>query len=221
MKHNLVARWRTNFFTGLAVVLPAVISIVVVIWLFRNLANLTDTLLFFLPRQLTHENQGEGPIHWFWSVIAFALAMCLICVAGVLARNYFGKKMIEWVDTLLLKVPLLNKIYGATKQVNDALVSGSKGSFKTVGLIEFPRAGMYALGFVTSEEPLEVQAVTTEKVVCVFVPTAPNPTSGFLLILPENRITKLQMSVADGIKYIVSLGAITPAFVSPDKKLKA
>lgn len=151
-------------------------------------------------------------MYWYWSLVALAGAVVLIAVVGLLARNYFGKRIIEWVDFTLLRVPLLNKIYGASKQVNDAFSSGSKTSFRTVVLVEFPRQGVYSIGFVTNEQHDEVQAKTGEKVVCVFVPTTPNPTSGFLLLVPQDKAIKLDMSVADGIKYIISLGAIIPGY---------
>ncbi len=193
-------------------VLPAVISIGALIWIFGTVANITDTLLFFLPRELTHHNHGEGPMYWYWSIAALALAVCLICAVGVLARNYFGKRMIEWVDAAMLQVPFLNKIYGATKQVNEALTSGNKNAFKTVVLIEFPRPGAYSLGFITSEGHAEAEARTNEKLVCVFVPTTPNPTSGFMMLVPTDKVTRLEMSVADGLKYIISLGSISRDF---------
>lgn len=210
VKKDLFARWQANFWAGLATVLPAVISVAVLGWLFGTVANITDTLLIFLPHKLTHHDQGNGAMYWYWSLVALALAVFLIGFVGLLARNYFGKRLIEWVDSALLKVPLLNKIYGATKQVNDAFSSTNKTAFRTVVLVEFPRAGMYSMGFITSEQQDEVRARTGEKVVCVFIPTTPNPTSGFLVLVPESEVTKLEMSVADGIKYIISLGSIMP-----------
>jgi len=212
VKTSLFARWQANFLAGLTVILPAVISIAVLRWLFGTVANVTDTLLIFLPRRLTHDNQGQGEMFWYWSLAALVLACLLIGVVGLVARNYFGKRIIGWFDAALLRVPLLNKIYGAIKQVNDAFSSSNKTSFRTVVLIEFPRAGMYSVGFITSDQHDEVQAKTNEKVVCVFVPTTPNPTSGFLLLVPEDKVTKLEMSVADGIKYIISLGSIMPEY---------
>lgn len=209
MKQNLLARWRANFFAGLAVVMPGVISIGALVWIFGTVAAFTDTLLFFLPRELTHSDHGTGKMYWYWSLAAFALAVLLICAVGLAARNYFGKKMIEWADRALMHVPFLNKIYGATKQVNDALVTGNKNSFKTVVLIEFPQAGTYSLGFLTSEDA-EIRIRTDEKLVCVFVPTTPNPTAGFMLLVPDEKVTRLKMSVADGLKYIISLGSIAP-----------
>jgi uncharacterized membrane protein len=215
---SFFARWRANFVTGLVIVLPGVISIAVLVWLFGTISNITDTLLIFIPQTITHRNNGEGPMYWYWSLVALLLAVLLISAAGRLARNYFGKKMIEWVERALMHVPFLNKIYAATKQVNDALASGNKHSFKTVVLVQFPREGMYSVGFITSEQNDEVQAKTREKVVGVFVPTTPNPTSGFLILVPETQVIKLGMSVADAIKYIVSLGSISQEYPPPSLK---
>ena len=219
---SLFARWRSSFLTGLAVTLPALLTLAAVKWLIGTISSVTDVLLFFLPRSLTHEglvyaNDGKGQMHWYWSLVALLLAVALISAVGVLARYYIGKKIIDWTDRVLMRVPFLNKIYGAIKQVNDAF-SGNKHSFKTVVLVEFPREGIYSIGFLTSEQRDEVQQKTKEKVVCVFVPTTPNPTSGFLILVPEEKVTKLDMSVADGIKYIVSLGSLSPEYTQPTEK---
>ena len=109
--------WRADFFTGLAVVLPAAVSIGVVIWLFGTVANFTDALLFFLPREWTHERGGEGPMHLYWSLLALLLAIVLVGLVGRAARYYLGKKLIQMADLALMRVPLLNKIYG-TIQAN-------------------------------------------------------------------------------------------------------
>jgi uncharacterized membrane protein len=210
VKQSLFARWQANFWAGLAIVLPAVVSVAAIIWLFGTVATITDTLLIFLPRRWTHHDQGNGPLFWYWSLTALLLAVVLIGLVGLLARNYFGKRIIQWVDSALLRVPLLNKIYGATKQVNDAFSSSNKTAFRTVVLVEFPNPGTYSIGFITSEPESEVQSKINARLVCVFVPATPNPTSGFLLMVPEEKVTKLEMSVADGIKYIISLGSILP-----------
>jgi uncharacterized membrane protein len=212
MKKSLAATWRASFFTGLAVVLPAVISIGLVIWLFGTVTNFTDGLLFFLPTTLTHGGDGSGPVLWYWSVAAFALAILLITLVGKLARVYIGRRLIAFADQLLLRVPLLNKIYGTLKQVNEAFGSDKKSSFKQVVLVEFPQPGNYSVGFVTGEQNQEVQAKTKEHVVAVFIPTTPNPTTGFLILVPEAKLTMLDMSVADGIKFVISLGSVAPEF---------
>jgi uncharacterized membrane protein len=213
-KKRVYLRWRANFFTGLAIVLPAVVSIAVVVWLFGTVSNITDTLLIFLPKNWTHQDHGAGVMHWYWSVCALVLAVLLVGLVGSLARYYFGKKLIQWVDLALLRVPLLNKIYSTIKQVNAAFSPSSKSSFKQVVLVEFPKSGQYSVGFLTGEDHKEVQQKTKVHVLSVFVPTTPNPTSGFLLLVPEKEITRLDMSVADGIKFIISLGAIAPDFAA-------
>ena len=220
MNKTFFARWRASFFTGLAVTLPGLLTLAVVKWLFGTVSSFTDALLFFLkylvnPKAI-YENGQSGPMFWYWSLVALALAVVLISGAGVLTRYYIGKRLILWIDTVMMTVPLLNKFYGAIKQVNEAF-GGKKSSFKTVVLVEFPRAGMYSIGFLTSENYAEVRQKILQPVVAVFIPTTPNPTSGFMVLVPEDRVTKLDMSVADGIKYIVSLGAISPEFL-PVKK---
>ena len=212
---SFFARWRANFVTGLFIVLPGVISISVLVWLFFTISNVTDTLLIFIPKDITHSNDGKGAMYWYWSLVALLVAVLLISMAGGLARNYFGKKTIEWVDHVMMHVPFLNKIYAATKQVNEAFTTSKKGSFKTVVLVEFPREGMHSIGFLTNEQHNEVQQKAGGKTACVFVPTTPNPTSGFLILVPEEKIIKLNMSVTEGIKYIVSLGSIFPEHGTP------
>lgn len=209
MKKSFFARWRSYFLTGLAITLPAIVSIAAMAWLFSTVSNVTDTLLFFLPHEITHKNHGEGPTYWYWSAAAFLLAVVLIAIVGLLTRYYIGKKIIDWTDNLMMRVPLLNKFYGAIKQVNEAF-AGNKHSFKTVVLVEFPLAGNYSVGFITNEQQGELQKNAGKNLFSVFVPTTPNPTSGFLILVPQEKIIKLEMSVADGIKYIVSLGSITP-----------
>jgi uncharacterized membrane protein len=212
MRKSILTRWRSSFLTGLAVTFPALLTLAAVKWLIGTISGMTDLLLFFLPRTLTHESlvnasDGKGPMYWYWSLVALALAVALISAAGVLARYYIGKKIIDWTDRILMRVPLLNKFYGAIKQVNDAF-AGNRHSFKTVVLVEFPGPGHFSVGFVTNEQQGDVQHKAGKRLISVFVPTTPNPTSGFLILVPEEKLTKLDLSVTDAIKYIVSLGAI-------------
>jgi len=204
--------WQANFFTGLAVILPAVLSLALLHWLFGTIANLTDTLLFFLPERLTHTDHGLGPMHWYWSAVALVLAVGLVALIGSIARLYLGRQMIQALDRLMLQVPLLNKIYGAIKQVNDAFATSKNSPFKQVVMVEFPRDGVYSIGFITGDQHQEVQAKTQEKMVSVFIPTTPNPTSGYLILVAEAKLTKLDMPVSDGIKFIISLGSVAPEY---------
>lgn len=205
--------FQANFLTGLAVVMPAVVSIALLVWLFGTVSNITDTLLFFLPRRLTHADGGKGPVYWYWSLVALGVAALFITSLGRLTRHYVGKKLVSTMDDILSRVPLLNKVYGTIKQVNQAFSSEKRSSFKQVVLIQFPYPGVYSVGFITGEQHDEVQARTAEEVVSVFVPTTPNPTTGFLVLLPEHRLTKLDMSVADGVKFIISLGSVAPPYL--------
>ncbi len=212
MKKSLFARWRASFLTGIVIVLPGVITLAVVKWFFGTVSSLTDLLLFFLPKTITHEDGGSGPIHWYWSLLALIFAALLVTVIGLLARHYIGKRLIAWADGLMLRVPVWNKIYGTIKQV-DAAFTGNKNSFKTVVLVEYPRAGIFSVGFITSEQTREVEVKTKRKCVCVFIPTTPIPTGGFMILVPEEDVIKLDMSVADGFKYIISIGAISNEYL--------
>jgi uncharacterized membrane protein len=221
VRKTLFARWRRSFLTGLVVSLPALLTLAAVKWVFGTISSFTDTLLFWLPYcpldpQYIYQSGESGPMYWYWSLTALFLALVLINCVGVLAQYYIGMRMIEWLDTAMMNVPLLNKFYGAIKQVNEAF-SGNKNSFKTVVLVEFPSAGIFSVGFITNETQGEVQQKAGKSLISVFIPTTPNPTSGFLVLLPEEKITKLDMSVAEGIKYIVSLGAIGREMPPPAK----
>jgi uncharacterized membrane protein len=208
--NSFLIRWRANFFTGLAIVLPAAISVALVVWFFGWVSHFTDKLLVFLPDAWTHAKKPDGTLgdlSWYWSWFALLLTAVLICLAGRYGRNYIGRKTIDWIDHTMMRVPLLNKIYGTIKQVNESFHS-NKSSFKQVVLVTFPHARSRSLGFVTGEQ----KGLGPEKLISVFIPTTPNPTGGFLLLVPESEIIKLDISVADGIKFIISLGAISPDY---------
>jgi uncharacterized membrane protein len=211
---------QSNFWAGFAIVLPAVISIALLIWLFDSVANITDTLLVFMPRRITHANGGTGKMYWYWSLVALFLAIVLIAIVGQLARHYFGRKAIEWVDSGLLSIPLLNKIYSASKQVNDAFSATNKTAFRTAVVVEFPSPGRWAIGFITSEVGPGEQSICEGRLLTVFVPTTPNPTSGFLILAPENRVKRLQLPVSEAIKFIISLGSISPDLKVADEAAK-
>ena len=216
MKKSLFARWRASFFAGLAVALPGIITLAIVKWLFGTISSFTDALLFFLPYWVApariYQDGVSGPMFWYWSLLAVFLAVALISILGVLARYYFGKRMIALADSLMLRVPVLNKIYGTIKQVDQAFTSGKKSSFKTVVLVEYPREGIYSVGFLTAERAEEIERKTGRSCVCVFIPTTPIPTGGFLIVVPREKVIKLDMTVADGLKYIISVGSISQEY---------
>lgn len=204
--------WRANFLTGLAVVLPVVLTLIILKWGFGTVAGITDSLLFFLPRTLTHADDGRGPVLWYWSLASFLLTLVLITAIGRATRYYIGKRAIQAMDQLLRRVPLLNKIYSTIHQVNEAFTTSTKSSFKQVVLIQYPRPGIYTLGFITSDEIPEAEARVGRRLDGVFVPTTPNPTSGFIVMVPDEDVIRLNMSVTEGMKYIFSLGSVVPAY---------
>ena len=218
MKKSLFARWRAGFLTGLLIVLPGVVTLAVVKWFFGTISSFTDTLLFFLPwvldPKVIYENGQSGPMFWYWSLLALLVGIAIVSVVGGMTRYYMGKRLIAWADSAMLRVPVLNKIYGTIKQVDEAFTSGKKSSFKTVVLVEYPREGIYSVGFITSDQENPIHRATNEKIVCVFIPTTPIPTGGFLILVPAEQVTKLDISVADGFKYIISLGALAQEHAS-------
>lgn len=215
-----IKRWRANFGTGLAVVLPSVIAIWIFTWLSGIVLALTNKFVFWvnwLPtdfhKMLFKEGEPEQGLYWWWSLLALILAILAVTIIGKGARYYIGRKIIALVDYFMLKVPLLNRIYSAVKQVNEALTTKNQSSFKQVVLVEFPSRGMYSIGFITGERHEEVTKRLNQPMVSVFVSTTPNPTTGFLAFFPREKVIKLDMSVADGIRYIISLGAVSPPHI--------
>ena len=196
-------------------VLPGVITLAVVKWFFGTITKFTDFLLFFVPTSWTHDNNGDGSIYWYWSLLAAVLAVGIVSFIGGMTRYYMGKRIIAWADATMLRVPVLNKIYGTIKQVDEAFSSGKKSSFQTVALIEYPREGIYSVGFITSEQPDEIETRIHQRCFRVFIPTTPIPTGGFLVVVPVEKVIKLDMSVADGFKYIISIGALANETASP------
>lgn len=140
--------------------------------------------------------------------------LVFIFLIGLLTANFVGKKLLDLWERLLKKVPVVSSIYSALKQIVDSFSMQGSGNFSRVVLIEYPRKGVHTIGFVTGASKGEVQDKTKGKVLNVFVPTTPNPTAGFLLLVPEADVISLDMKVEDGMKMIISCGIITP----PEKK---
>ncbi len=192
---------RQSFITGLLVVTPLVISL----WILYNIFEKADGLLgALITRLIGRYVPGLGII----------LLIIVIITAGIFARNYIGRKLINWGNLVLFRIPLFNKIYIALKQIFEVFLGERKTVFQRVVLFQYPRKGIYSLGFVTSESKGEVQDKTEQNTVNVFLPTTPNPTSGFLLFVPEEDLIRLDMSVEEGIKLVISGGAVTPLYIS-------
>lgn len=156
--------------------------------------------------------RGLPAVEFTLELISVVVVFLLITLLGYTSRFFIGRFVFNSLEKLLDRVPFINTVYRTVKQIVDTFGQQKKAVFQEVVLIEYPRPRCYALGFLTSTARGETQAVTGEHIVNVFVPTTPNPTSGFLLMLPENDIKRLKMSVSDGMKVIISGGALVPPY---------
>ena len=142
--------------------------------------------------------------------LGLMVTLLIVLAVGWLTTNFFGKKLFELGELLIEKIPFVRRIYKGSKQVVSSIAEADTSTFRKVVLIEFPRRGLLAIGFVTGESRGEVQRITRENMLNVFVPTMPNPTSGFLIFSPPEELTEVSMTIEEGIKYVVSGGIVTP-----------
>lgn len=198
---------RNAFLTGLVVVLPLGVTIIVINFLLQRLGNPASNFFFwFLDRQYR-----DMPIVALGlETISILVVFLLITLLGFGSRFVIGRLLLRGMEEFLGRVPFINTVYRTVKQIVDTFSHQKKAVFQEVVLIEYPRPNCYALGFLTSKARGEPQEVTGARIVNIFVPTTPNPTSGFLLMLPENDVTRLTMNITDGMKLIISGGAVVP-----------
>ena len=213
----VIRHLRGYLVAGLLIWLP----IGALILVFRLLLNLMGQLLFFLPDAYRPEALIGLPIPGLEPIVAGVLALIVILITGVAAANLLGRRLVNTYESFLARIPLVRTIYGGVKHFVEVVFSDTNSSFKKTLLIEYPRKGLYCLAFQTSEEPEEVQARTGESIVTVFLPTTPNPTSGFMLFVPRSQVTELDMPVEEALKMIISLGVVVPEWhpVHPDAEL--
>ncbi len=203
MLSRVKRRLRTIFITGLLITLPIAITFFILKFLFKNLDALSPVFTDLLI-------QAGAPIPEGFRIpfLGFFMTFLIILLVGILTTNIFGKQIVHLGETLVEKIPFVRRIYSGTKQVVVAFANADTDSFKKVVLIEFPRKGVHAIGFVTGEARGEVQEHTTGQVINVFVPTTPNPTSGFLVFSPKEEVQEIAMSIEDGVKYVISGGIV-------------
>jgi uncharacterized membrane protein len=203
-KITLFGRLRNYFLAGVLVTAPIAITIYV-----------TWGFLKFLDKKITPLIPPNYNPNTYLPVdipgLGLIIAVTFFIVVGWITRNFFGRLLIRISEGIVNRVPVINTIYSAIKQIFETVMASQSDAFKEVVMFEYPRKGVWALGFVTGQTKGEVKTMTKEDTVNVFVPTTPNPTSGFLLFLPKKDVTYMKMSVEEGIKMIVSGGIITPA----------
>ena len=187
---------------GLLVWLPIVITVL----LFRFLITLMDQTLILLPSQI----RPEAVIGFKLPGLGLILTLLVLIITGIFAANFVGKSMVNFGEKIFKKIPIVRSVYSAAKNFADIVFSDTGQSFKKVLLIQYPRKGVYSLAFQTSTNLGEVQKKTGSDVVCTFVPTTPNPTSGFIIIIPKEDVIEMDMEVDEAFKMIVSLGVVVP-----------
>ncbi len=206
VRMGLAKRLRNYFFTGLLVLVPVVLTGFIIWKLFLAVDGILRPFAYkYILGRFGLELGGRQ-----FPGIGFITLTILIIVTGAIARNYVGKKIVGFGDRLVESIPLINRIYGALKQISQALFSSKREVFKKVVLFEYPRKGIYCIGFYTQDTRGTVQDALDEDVVSLFLPTTPNPTSGFLLFVPKSEIIEIDLSVEEALKLVISGGAIVP-----------
>ena len=201
--NKLLAKLRANFIAGILVILPILITYEIVKFIIIK-AKVLHFANVVTPEWI------EQPIYFRYIITAIVVLVILaaifiiLTVIGMLARNVIGKRLILFGESVLERIPMVNKIYRAVQQISHAFVG--KVIFTRVVLLQYPRKGIYSIGFVTSDTKGEISSKISKNSINVFLPTTPNPTSGFLLFVPKKDTIPLSMSVEDAIKLVISGG---------------
>ncbi|MFZ5967057.1 MAG: DUF502 domain-containing protein [Bacillota bacterium] len=183
------------FITGLFVLIPITATISIMFWLFNSIDS-----IFREPLESWFDLPLVG--------VGFILTVLLIFTAGIVASNYLGKKLIEITESTIKKIPIFNTVYVSIKQVMDTIFSDQKKAFKSVVFVRYPSKDIYAIGFITADAPNEMEVKIGRRMKSIFIPTTPNPTSGMLVMIPEEDIIHADLSVEAAVKLIVSGGII-------------
>lgn len=210
MKHKDKVSWgwlgkklRGQFLTGILVVVPIAATILILVWIFTSIDNILQPVISTI---------------WGRTIpgVGFGIMIILVYLAGVIASNIGGRRFIRFGESLLEKVPVVRPIYTVIKQTLDIFSTSGKAGFQQVALVEFPRKGIRTIGFITNE----TLDKSGEKLVYIFIPTAPNPMSGFLQIVREEEVVRTDISVDDALKMVISAGKVLPQKISDRLSVK-
>ena len=199
---NKVSTLRKWLVAGILVWAPLAITY----WVINSVIGFMDKTILLLPPGYRPEAVFGFNIPGLGAV----LAIVVVLLTGALVANFLGRKLIAMGEAVLNRIPLVRSVYSAVKQVIETFVSQDSRSFRKVVLVEYPRKNCWSLAFLAGEPVGEVQDKTAQQVITVFVPTAPNPTSGFVIMVPEDEAIPLDMSVEEGFRMVISLGVVTP-----------
>ena len=201
-RRGFARRLRNHLIAGLLIWIPVMVTV----WVIRFLSRILDQSLVLLPPPW----RPEALVGQYVPGVGIILSFILLLVTGVLVRNLFGGRIVAGFEDLVRRIPVIGAVYGGAKTFSETVLTDKGKSFKQVVMVEFPRKGIFSVGFITSEELEEVQAKTEQDVVCVFVPTTPNPTTGFIVLVPRDEVVRLDMTVDEAVKMLLTLGVVVP-----------
>lgn len=209
----MMAKLRKWFFAGLLVLVPLAITI----WLLEWAISSLDKTLLLLPKSWQPDSWLSVHIPGFGVI----LTIVVLLTVGALVSNFLGKRLIGWWDAFLGRIPVVRSIYSSVKQVSDTLFSENGNAFRQAVLVEWPRSGSWTIGFVTGVPSGDVlsalQHGVPDEYLSVYVPTTPNPTSGYMMMFKKSECQELSMTVDEALKYVVSMGVVAPTHVPTGK----
>ncbi len=197
---------RSYLLAGLVVWLPILVTILVL----RFLIDILDKTMALIP----HSYQPEQLFGFNLPGLGVLLSLIVLVITGIVATNLLGQRLVTWSEAILDRIPLVRSIYSGSKQVIQALVATNSQAFRKVVLIEYPRKGIWSIAFQTGSPPAEIVGHTGVEMITVFIPTTPNPTSGFLMMVPKAEAIELSMSPEAALKLVISLGVMHPVVSS-------
>ncbi|HEX2897458.1 MAG TPA: DUF502 domain-containing protein [candidate division Zixibacteria bacterium] len=199
MAKSLINLLKRYFLAGLLVVLPMGLTVVVIVYLFQFVDGLLKPIITHL-------------LGYYWVGLGLIITLLIILLAGLLTRNILGKSIHKLIETVLARLPLISPIYSGAKQLLEAVTIPSKGSFKEVVLVEYPRTGVYAVGLVTRRMEILAEG-KLRTFACVLIASTPTPFSGMAILYPVDEIIEVDMTVEDALKFLVSGGVVSPQTV--------
>ena len=202
-----MAALRKWLLAGLLVIVPVAITVAVLRWIIETL----DQTLLILPEAW----QPDRLIGFHIPGFGVLLTLAILLIVGATASNFFGRKLVSLGDRVVTRIPVVRSIYSSVKQVSDTLFSESGNAFRTAVLVQWPRPDVWTIGFVTGAPGGDVvNYLRGEEYLSVYVPTTPNPTGGYFVMLRKSDCIELKMSVDDALKYVVSMGVVAPAITN-------
>ncbi len=195
--------FRSYLLAGLGVWLPIIVTFLIL----RFIVDLLDRTMALLPTAY-HPEQLIG-VHL--PGLGVLLSLVLLLITGIIATNFLGQRVFRWSERILDKIPLVRSIYNATKQMIEAIFATNSAAFRKVLLVEYPRKGMWSIAFQTGVADNSLNEGTGQEMLSIFIPTTPNPTSGFLLYVPKSEAIELSMTIEEALKLVISLGVMQMA----------